>query len=112
MKKYLDINTQILTKSEQATFKNIDQLVLIQHSIEERNKIQQEILLNFKKVIGDTLDKENKSLFDLIGLDWRHVKYIFDGKTDNQIINIISEICLKYGYKLEIKFIKIKDEDK
>lgn len=67
-------------------------------------------LSKIKEKIIEILEKENKTLCDLIGLDWRHVQYIFDGEYGNPLVDILSEICLQFGYKLEINF--IKDENK
>lgn len=70
----------------------------------KRKEVKLENLSTIKKKIIEILEKENKTLCDLIGLDWKHVEYIFDGESGNTLICILSEICLQFGYKLEINF--------
>lgn len=72
----------------------------------KRKQVKLENLSIIQKKIVEILEKENKTLCDLIGLDWRHVKYIFDGESGNSLVDILSEICLQFGYKLEINFTK------
>ena len=84
--------------------------IMSEEIYEKRKRLHNGLLLQFKKEISNILDREDKSLIDLIGLGWNHVKYIFDGETSNTLVDILTEICLKFGYRLEIKFVKIKDE--
>lgn len=77
----------------------------------KRKELQQENLTKIKEKINEILEKENKTLCDLIGLDFKHIKYMFDVNCgDTSVIGIMTEICLQLGYKLEINF--IKDENK
>jgi len=77
----------------------------------KRKELQLQNLSQIREKIIEILNKENKTLCDLIGLDWIHVNYAFDNsEINNTVVSIMTEICLQFGYKLEINF--IKDENK
>lgn len=72
----------------------------------KRKELQLQNLSQIREKIIEILNKENKALCDLIGLDWRHVNYAFDSEVNNTVVTIMTEICLQLGYKLEINLIK------